>query len=232
MWTEPGTAGAGSVPRRCCFWSCMERSTRLRKVSNMSNRNRPGNGSFEELIQALASGKATWDRLEQELSAAADLSAHQKDEIRTAAQCRRIEKLNRAPGKDEKKLQKELSAFPPLTVGARGFVDKLFREQLVEGATLEGLRARGKGVAAIDDTRDIVALYSTCDPRDGAESALARLVPMLLHATAGCFERAETSESLEARHTELASAFRGARVLALISDSIHKDRRERSRKPK
>jgi hypothetical protein len=198
----------------------------------MSDRNRPENSSFEELIQALASGKAKWDRLEQELSAATDLSAHEKDEIRSAAQSRRIEQLHRARGKDEKELQKELSAFPPLTDGTRGFIAKLHREQLVEIATFEGLRARGKGVAAVDDVRDIVALYSTCHPRDGAESALARLVPMLLHATTGCFERAETSESLEARHTELASAFRGARVLALISDSLHKDRPERSRKRK
>ena len=67
-----------------------------------------------------------------------------------------------------------------------------------------------KGVRPVDDARDIGALYCTCDTRDGAQSALARLVPMLLHATTGCFARAESSESLEGRHTELTSAFRGA----------------------
>lgn len=202
---------------------------------NKTNRpgcKRPEKGTFEKLIEELTSGKATWDRLEQELSAAAELPASEKEKIRTTAQCRRIEQLIRDPGKDAKDLQKELSAFPELTDGARRFVDKLFREQLLERAVLAGLRARGSSVDPDDDARDITALYSTCDPRDGAESALARLIPMLLHATTLCFERAENSGSLEARHTELANAFRGARALALLSNSLHKDRPERSRKTK
>ena len=106
----------------------------------------------------------------------------------------------------------------------------MFRDDLVEGAVQEGLRARGKCVAPVDDARDVAALYSTCEPRDGAEAALARLVPMLVHATTGCLERAETSELSEARHVELTNALRGARVLALISDSLHRDCPERSRK--
>lgn len=198
----------------------------------MSDRRRPDKGQFKELIDALASGKATWDRLEQELAAATDLTKHEKDEIRTDAQCRRIEQLDRDPQKDETKLQEELATLPPLTDETRRFIGKRFREQLVEGAIFEGLRARGKSVAPADDARDIGALYTTCDPRDGAESALARLVPMLLHATTGCLERAEDAISPEARSTEMTNAFRGARVLALISDSLHKDRPERSRKPK
>ena len=196
----------------------------------MSDRNRPGKGSFEELIDALASGKATWDRLEQELAAAGRFEPNsEKEDILTDAQCRRLEQLNRDPGKDEKKLQAELSKIPPLTKGARRFIDKMFRDDLVEGAILQGLRARGR-MGSVADARDTGALYSTCDPRDGAELALARLIPMLLHATTSCFERAENWSHTEARNFELTNAFKGARVLAQLADSLHKDRPERSRK--
>ena len=78
----------------------------------MSNRNRPGKGSFEELIKALASGKATWDRLEQELAAAVDLSASDKEDILTDAQCRRIEQLNRDPGKERKNFKQNYPRCP------------------------------------------------------------------------------------------------------------------------
>ena len=87
-------------------------------------------------------------------------------------------------------------------------------------------------MGSVDDTRDIGALYTTCDPRDGAESALARLIPMLLHATTSCLERAENLKSPEARHFELTNAFKGARVLAQLADSLHKDRPEHRRKTK
>ena len=86
--------------------------------------------------------------------------------------------------------------MPPLTKEKR-FIDKMFRNDLLEGAILQGLQARGKGMGSVDDARDIGALYTTCDPRDGAESALARLIPMLLHATTSCLERAENLESPE-----------------------------------
>ena len=107
----------------------------------------------------------------------------------------------------------------------------MFRDDLVEAAIIQGLRARGKP-DSVDDARDIGALYTTCDPRDGADSALARLIPMLLHATTNCLERAEKLESHEARQSELTNAFRGARVLAQLANSLHKDRPERSRKTK
>ena len=197
----------------------------------MSDRNRPGKGSFEELINALAAGKETWDRLKQELAAAVDMTEEEKEDILTTAQCHRIEQLNRNPGKDEQQLQAELSKIPPLTKGARLFIDKMFRDDLVEAAIIQGLRARGKP-DSVDDARDIGALYTTCDPRDGADSALARLIPMLLHATTNCLERAEKLESHEARQSELTNAFRGARVLAQLANSLHKDRPERSRKTK
>lgn len=198
----------------------------------MSDRKRPDKGQFKGRFGAVAWGKAAWDRLEQELAAATDLTEHEKDEILTDAQCRRIEQLDRNPPKDANKLLEELAALPPLTDGTRRFIGERFREQLVEGAILEGLRARGKSVARVDDARDISALYTACHPRDGAESALARLVPMLLYATTGCLKRAEDARSPEIRYTETTNAFRGARVLALISDSLHKDRPERSRKTK
>ena len=111
----------------------------------MSERNK----KFEELIQALASGKATWDRLEQELSAAADLTASQKEDIRTAAQCRRLEQLQHDPIKDENKLQKVLAAFPQVTDGTKRFLDKFWREQLLEEALHAGLRARGQAVGPV-----------------------------------------------------------------------------------
>ena len=122
--------------------------------------------------------------------------------------------------------------MPPLTKEARRFIDKMFRDDLLEGAILQGLQARGKGMGSVDDARDIGALYTTCDPRDGAESALARLIPMLLHATTSCLERAENLELPEARHFELTNAFKGARVLAQLADSPHKDRPEHRRKTK
>ena len=55
----------------------------------------------EELDTLTAAGKATWDRLEQELAAATDLTTRERDDIRTDAQCRRIEQLDRDPDKDE-----------------------------------------------------------------------------------------------------------------------------------
>jgi hypothetical protein len=198
----------------------------------VSDRRRPEKGAFEKLIEEVASGKVAWERFEQELSAANDLTEREKEEVRTDAQCRRIERLERDPTIDQERLQKELSAFPPLTDGTRRFIGKGFREGLLESAVSQGLRARGKTVDPLDDAQDIVALYSTCNPRDGAESALARLVPIILHSTTICFERAEKSESLEARYYELANGFRGARALAQIKDSLHKDRPERSRKTK
>ena len=198
----------------------------------MSDRKRPEKDTFEQLIEQVAAGKVTWNKLEQELSAAANLADSEKEEIRTAAQCRRIERLLRDPNVSQAKLEEELSAFPPSTAGTRQFIDKMFREQLLEGAVSQGLRARGLRAHPLDDVRDITAIYSTCDPRDGAEAAVARLVPMLLHTITGCFERAENSESLEARQYELLNGFKGARVLTLISDSLHRDRPQRSRKIK
>ena len=76
-----------------------------------------------------------------ELAAAVDLSASDKEDILTDAQCRRIEQLNRDPGKDEKKLQAELSKMPPLTKESRRFIDKMFRDDLLEGAILQGLQS-------------------------------------------------------------------------------------------
>jgi hypothetical protein len=110
------------------------------------------------------------------------------------------------------------------------FVDKFFRDSLVEGAVSQGLRARGACAGPLDDARDIVALYATCNPRDGAESAIARVVPMVLHAVTLCFERAENSDSQLARHYELTDGFTGARILAQIADSLHKNRPGRRRK--
>jgi hypothetical protein len=193
----------------------------------MSDRKKPEEDAFERLIEEAASGQITWGKFEQELSNPPNLPASEKERIRTAAQRRRIETLLREPHAN---LEKELAAFPPLTDGARQFVEKLFREHLVEGAISDGLRARGIRAYPCDAVGDIATLYFTCDPRDGAEAAVARLVPILLHAVTGCFERAESSESLEARHYELISGFRGARVLTLISDSLHKDRPQRSQK--
>jgi hypothetical protein len=194
----------------------------------MSDQKRPEK-EFEKLIEDVAIGKVTWQQFEQKL-AAADLSASEQGQLRTTTQCRRIDQLKRDPTKSGAKLEEELSAFPALTEATRQYIDKFFCEALVEGAVLEGLRARGKWAGPFDDARDVTALYRTCHPRDGTESALARLIPMLLHAVTGCFERAENSESLEARHHELISGFRGARVVALISDSLRSGRRERSHK--
>ena len=163
----------------------------------MSERNK----KFEELIQALASGKATWDRLEQELSAAADLTASQKEDVRTAAQCRRIEQLKRDPVNDEKKLA---GRTIPISLADGG--DGQFHRQILREATLGRSDSRGAaGQRALGlslmTSETLSASMSTCDPRDGAESALARLIPMLLHATTGCLERSETLESQEVRHS-------------------------------
>jgi hypothetical protein len=196
----------------------------------MSDRNRPEKDSFDELVHALASGKATWECFERELAAAADLTESQKEEIRTAALCRRFERLQSDPIRNERKLREELGALPPLTDGAKRFIDKFLRDSLVEGAVSQGLRARGQCAGPFDDARDIVALYATCNPRDGADSALARVIPMMLHAITLCFERAENSDSQLARHYELTDGFTGARILAQLANALHKNRPERKGK--
>jgi len=48
----------------------------------VSDRRRPEKGAFEKLIEEVASGKVAWERFEQELSAANDLTEREKEEVR------------------------------------------------------------------------------------------------------------------------------------------------------
>ena len=72
-----------------------------------------------------------------------NLSESEKEDILTAAQCRRFEQLNRDPGTDVKKLETELSKMPPPTRRGRDATSTQCSVMTSsEGAILQGLRAQ------------------------------------------------------------------------------------------